>query len=302
MKNDAIALGQSVKRGLKIFLKDRATVFFSLLAPLIVLILYILFLGDVQMDALRQSLGDMEIGEDVLAAFVDGWMLSGVMAVACITVSLSANNIMVRDKERGVIGDAYASPVKRGVITASYFVYNFLVTAVICFIVLGIAFVYLAVSGWYLSAADVFGLIGHTLLSVLSATLITVFAAGFLRSESALGAIVGIVSAAIGFLCGAYFPLSMLPKAVQYVVLFVPGTYSAGVFRQLFMSGALAEISAVTAEGAEAIAGNFSMTIDFFGREMQAGTMEIVLAGAILLFLAVNVVFQILSKKNTADR
>ena len=37
-------------RNLKLFLKDKMQVFFSLLAPLIVLFLYVAFLGDVQMD------------------------------------------------------------------------------------------------------------------------------------------------------------------------------------------------------------------------------------------------------------
>lgn len=43
-------------RNLKIFLKDKANIFFSLLAPLIVLALYVLFLGRVQADGINESL------------------------------------------------------------------------------------------------------------------------------------------------------------------------------------------------------------------------------------------------------
>ena len=53
MKSDFYALAGLTKRGIKIFLKDKAGVFFSLLAPLIVLMLYVIFLGDVQLDSLK---------------------------------------------------------------------------------------------------------------------------------------------------------------------------------------------------------------------------------------------------------
>ena len=45
---NAYALWLLTRRNLKIFLKDKANVFFSLLAPLIVLALYVLFLGRLQ--------------------------------------------------------------------------------------------------------------------------------------------------------------------------------------------------------------------------------------------------------------
>jgi len=298
MKKDLIIIWSLVKRGIKVFLKDKASVFFSLLAPLIVFFLYVAFLGDLQVQSLEHALVGVPVSKDVMRAFVDGWMIAGVMGVACITVSFSANNIMVQDKARGVLGDAYSAPVKRGVLRASYFAYNFLVSAVICLVVLAVCFVYLAISGWYLAVADVFAIVGHTLLSVLSASLISVFLTGFLKSEPALGAIVGIMSAAIGFLCGAYFPLSMLPKFVQYVVLFIPGTYSAGVFRNLFMGGAYAEIAAVNGQAAAEAGQAFSMNLDFFGSSMSKGGMLVVLLSVTALCIVVNVVYSwILAKR-----
>ena len=51
--DNVYALGQIVKRCLKMFFKDGMSVFFSLLAPLIVFLLYVLFLGDIQVDSGR---------------------------------------------------------------------------------------------------------------------------------------------------------------------------------------------------------------------------------------------------------
>lgn len=44
------AFSQLVRRHCKVFLKDGMAVFFSLLAPIIVFMLYVLFLGDIQAD------------------------------------------------------------------------------------------------------------------------------------------------------------------------------------------------------------------------------------------------------------
>ena len=114
----------------------------------------------------------------------------------------------------------------RQAITASYFLYNYAVTVVICMLVLAVCVAYLCVSGgFFLTAADVCAAAGITLLSALSATMITVFAAGFLKTEAALSASGGILSAVIGFVIGAYMPISMFPLAVQRLILCVPGTY-----------------------------------------------------------------------------
>ena len=109
------ALAKFTSRNLKVFLKDRANVFFSLLAPLIVLALYVLFLGRLQSDGMLASLEEMNVtgAEDAVRAFCDSWMLVGVMASASITVPLCACGIMVQDKSRGISADLLASPVPR---------------------------------------------------------------------------------------------------------------------------------------------------------------------------------------------
>ena len=147
-KDGAVTLSKLVERSLKIFLKDKVGVFFSLLAPLIVLVLYVLFLGDIQMDGIKSAFEGAPIDEKLLRNFVDSWMLAGVVSVACITVSFSAQGIMIQDKEKGVLSDMLASPVSRGLIETGYLISNFVVTLCIRLIVLAVAFIYLAITGW----------------------------------------------------------------------------------------------------------------------------------------------------------
>lgn len=297
MKNDLMTMMNLVRRNTKKFLKDKAAVFFSLLSPLIVLVLYVLFLGDMQLRGLKEVFDGSGVPDGNIKAIVDSWMLAGVMSVACITVAFSAFNMMIRDREDGILSDVLASPVKRWVINGSYFVYNCFVAFFICLIVLLIAFIYLAINGWYLSVSDVFALLGTLIISIISSSLVSAFICSFLKTGNAHGAFVGILSAAIGFLCGAFMPLSMFPKAVQYIVLFIPGTYSAGMFRNLFMSGALNEIGTLAPQAVEFIRTEYSMELDFFGSKIGIGTMAGILAVTIILFAALNVLVLYLIKK-----
>lgn len=286
IKDNAAVVSGLVERSLKIFLKDKASVFFSLLAPLIVLGLYLLFLGDIQTDGIKAAFEGAPIEEKSLKNFVDAWMLAGVVSVACVTVSFSVQGITVQDREKGVLNDMLASPISRGIIDISYLISNFVVTLCICLIVLAVAFVYVAITGWALSFVDVVLLIALTIMSVLSASIISTLVGLAFRTSSQHSAFVGIISAVIGFVMGAFMPLSAFPKGVQYVTLFVPATYSAALYRNLFMRGALEKIDAALPGAEDGLKGSFSMELDFFGKTIGADMQAVIFAAFIALTLA----------------
>lgn len=286
IKDNAAVVSGLVERSLKIFLKDKASVFFSLLAPLIVLGLYLLFLGDIQTDGIKAAFEGASIEEKSLKNFVDAWMLAGVVSVACVTVSFSVQGITVQDREKGVLNDMLASPISRGIIDISYLISNFVVTLCICLIVLAVAFVYVAITGWALSFVDVVLLIALTIMSVLSASVISTLVGLAFRTSSQHSAFVGIISAVIGFVMGAFMPLSAFPKGVQYVTLFVPATYSAALYRNLFMRGALEKIDAALPGAEDGLKGSFSMELDFFGKTIGADMQAVIFAAFIALTLA----------------
>lgn len=286
IKDNAAVVSGLVERSLKIFLKDKASVFFSLLAPLIVLGLYLLFLGDIQTDGIKAAFEGASIEEKLLKNFVDAWMLAGVVSVACVTVSFSVQGITVQDREKGVLNDMLASPISRGIIDISYLISNFVVTLCICLIVLAVAFVYVAITGWALSFVDVVLLIALTIMSVFSASVISTLVGLAFRTSSQHSAFVGIISAVIGFVMGAFMPLSAFPKGVQYVTLFVPATYSAALYRNLFMRGALEKIDAALPGAEDGLKGSFSMELDFFGKTIDADMQAVIFAAFIALTLA----------------
>ncbi len=291
------ALMRLALRNIKMFIKDKANVFFSLLAPLIVLALYVLFIGNMQADGIREALADYGISADgAVQAFTDSWMLSGVMATSCITVPLCVCGTMIQDKNRGVTADFLASPIPAWLPPAAYFLAVAAVGLIISFIVLGVCFIWLAASGgWLLAATDVLGCIGVTVLSVLSSSTLFVFVISFMRSEGAFTGLNIIIGTVTGFLVGAYIPISTFPVGVQYVTLFVPGSYSAALFRTFLMDGAIGKMAeTVSAEFADGLAEQFSVRLNFFGENLSSGGAAAILAGTVLLFGACCVVAAIL--------
>ena len=298
--NTFCALMRLTERNIKVFIKDKANVVFSMLAPLIVLALYVLFIGRMQSDGIIASLAEYGVSaDDAVRAFSDSWMLSGVMATSCITVPLCACGTMVYDKNRGVSSDFAASPIPAWLPSAAYFLSVVAAGLIICLIVLGVCFAWLGVSGsWLLSAGDVFACIGLTFLSVLSSSTLLVFLIGFLKSEGAFTGINVIIGTVTGFLTGAYIPVSNFPAAVQYVTLFVPGSYSAALFRTFFMDGAVSEMSeAVSPQFATELADSFSVRLNFFGEPLAAGWAAVILAGTVLLFGVCFVVSSVIRAK-----
>ncbi len=294
------ALIRLTERNVKVFIKDRANVFFSMLAPLIVLVLYVLFIGRMQSDGIIASLAEYGVSaDDAVRAFSDSWMLSGVMATSCITVPLCACSTMVYDKNRGVSADFAASPIPAWLPSAAYFLSVVAAGLIICLIVLCVCFGWLAISGsWLLSVGDVFACIGVTVLSVLSSSTLLVFAIGFIRSEGAFTGLNVIIGTVTGFLIGAYIPISNFPAAVQYVTLFVPGSYSAALFRTFFMDGAVEEMAqAVSPQFAEGLADSFSVRLNFFGEPLATGWAAVILAGTVFLFGACFIVSSVLRAK-----
>lgn len=303
-KEDNIIIWSLVERNVKIFLKDKMGVFFSLLAPLIVLGLYVLFLGDVQMQSIESAFKDIPIDNKLLKNFVDNWMLAGVISVACVTVSFSAQEIVVKDREKGVLADMLCAPVKRYLLSIGYYISNVIITLTICTIVLAIAFVYMAISGWTMSAGEVFMSFGLLVMSVLSSSAIISLICKIVKTSAQHSAIVGIISAAIGFFMGAYMPISIFPKAIQYVTLFIPATYSAGLFRELFMRGALEKIEEVIPQAGAKLEESFSMQLDFFGKTIEAKQMAWIffVYSALIIVIWMAIEIATLAKYKSADR
>ncbi len=295
-------LGALMKRHFIVYFRNWQTVLFTMMVPLVIVLVYILFLRPLETSLVEAEIANYIAAEnitdellDLICGLVDSWMISGIMAVSCITVSLNINTLMVRDKETGITKDFLSSPIPSTTIMISYFVFNFCVTSLINMVVLFVSLIYLACSGAVMiNVSSFFALIGILLLSAFASALLTFFICNFISKESVLAAVVAIFSAAIGFLVGAYLPTSMLPSGVEALTGFIHGTYSASLFRNFFMSYPIEQMLAtgiVTDEVVNSLMSYFSFDIQFFGYTVSPGTQVLVLFVFCAIYLALNLIF-----------
>ena len=217
-----------VKRNIKLFFRDKTAVFFSLLAVLIIIGLYAMFLGDVWLSQFP--------GVDGARFLMNSWLIAGLLAVTSLTTTLGAFGIMVDDKTKKIAKDLYSAPLKRSSITGGYLLSVFIIGVIMSIVALILAEVYVLLGGGelisFVAALKVFGLI---LLSTLSNTALMCFIVSFFKSQNAYTTVSTIVGTLIGFIAGIYLPIGTLPEAVQTVVKAVPASHAAALFRQTVM-------------------------------------------------------------------
>ena len=219
-----------IKRNLLLFFRDKANVFFSLLAVLIIIALYVLFLGDLMEETLREQLG---FDADKIGVVMASIMLGGMVAVTSVTSGLGSITVSIADKESAA-KDFLTSPVSRGKITRSYMTGSAAVAFIMTTAALVIVLVYIVLSGGTLP--DVAGFVRlfiATVLSVLCGNSVVFFVSLFVKTQSAFASLSTVVGTLIGFLMGIYVPIGQFPEAVQWVVKCFPMTHAASMFRQV---------------------------------------------------------------------
>ena len=283
-------LSYLIARNCKVYFRDKGVFFVSLMAPLILLFLFVAFLGNVYRDSIRSVAEGFPLSDALVESVAAGWLISSLLAVCAVTIAFTANTIMVQDRVTGQAADIFVSPVPRSLVALGYFLSTFFVTAAICFVALGAGFIYIGVAGWRLSAADVFLTLADTLLLTLFGTALSSVVCHFLRSQGAVTGVQATVSAAYGFLCGAYMPIGNLATGLKNAIMFLPGTYGTGLLHSHLMSGAIAEAGeGLPAEAAAQIVkgmkDGFDCNLYFFGNAVPPWVCYLVLAAATALLV-----------------
>lgn len=295
-------LGNLIRRNCRLFFRDKGMFFSSLITPIILLVLYVTFLGNVYRDSFAGALPEGFVIEDALLnATVGGQLISSLLAVSCVTVAFCSNLLMVQDRVSGARRDLAVSPVRPSTIAVAYFCASALATLLISLTALAACLLYLALTGWLLRASDV-------LFMLLDAALLTLFGVALsscvnfpLRTQGQGSAVGTIVSAGYGFLCGAYMPISNFSSGLQKVLSFLPGTYGTSLLRNHALAGAYREMARVgfPAEVIEAIRDSIDCNLYFFGRSVSIGGMYAVLVGATLLLVGLYVLLNAVRRERT---
>jgi len=226
-------------RHTKLFFKDKASVFFSVLSVLIIILLYILFLAE----TISANLTDLDEGE----SFTFLWMFAGVLAVTSATTPLGALGKFIEDKVSKRDEDLLMAPIKRSTLIYSYIGYAFFIGCILTTLLFIFGYIYAYFSlgvkidlSFFLMGVLFFSLLMHTLLFYLIVAQLPTMA-----SFNGLSTIVGTL---IGFLAGIYVPIGFLPAYIQKIIIAFPTTQAAVLLRNSFLDEILLSFQEVLPE------------------------------------------------------
>lgn len=238
-----------IKRNLLLFFKDWQSILFSLLTSIIVLVLYLLFLKGTFVSAMQSAMEQYPgpasvVTEKNMDMFANLLLLAGILGSAMISVPFSCITTLVRDRASKVDYDILATPLKRGQIIFAYFVSAVLSSTLLTGFILAIGLVGISLQGdTHLNAIQLVKSFAVVALGSISASAIFMIVVLFFKSVSACEAFFGILSAASGFVIGAYIPISQFSDGVQTVCNLFPASQITIILRNILLNGLLEHIN-----------------------------------------------------------
>ena len=272
-----------IKRNLKLFFRDKANVFFSMLSVLIVLLLFIVFLADIMVNDINRALPHASF-EDVRLAVV-GLVLAGTIAVATVSSTLGGTARVVYDRADAA-KDFFVSPISRTKLMFSYVISSGIIGFIMSGLSLVVTIIYLALIGGNLpSITNLILLLLTLFLGILSANSMMFLMTCFVKSENAHGSLGTIIGTLIGFLTGVYLPIGQLPDGIAWVVRLFPTSHTASMFRQTLAGKTLENLF----DGAPATA--LTDVQEFFGVTFNFGAFTTNFLFSAIVLIGTSVVF-----------
>ena len=228
-----------VKRNMRLFMRDKGAVFFSLLSMLIVLVLMLFFLGDMNVDNLKNALSEIpgrnaETDAHNAFIFVVLWTCAGIVSINAVTVTLAVYSTMIKDRTEGRLASIYTLPISRLSVSSAYVTAAWLCSVIICAITLAISEIYCIIIG-----GEIFSLLTHLkLLGMIAVNSFTYaalmyLAAALVKTQGAWSGIGTVVGTLVGFLGGIYIPVGALAEGIVNLLKFVPVLYGTKMFRSV---------------------------------------------------------------------
>ena len=299
-----------IKRNLLLFFKDWQSILFSLLTSIIVLVLYLLFLKGTFVSTIQSAMEQYPglasvVTEKDIDMFANLLLLTGILGSAMISVPFSCITTLVRDRANKVDYDILATPLKRGQIIFDYFVSAVLTSILLNSIILAVGLIGIRMQGnMYLNASQVIKAFSIVALGSISASAIFMIIVLFFKTVSACEAFFGILSAASGFVIGAYIPISQFSNEVQTVCNLFPASQITIMLRNILLNGLLEHIN-TSLQGVDqgmfvlSLKEYFSFQAKLFNGYLDMNKMLGYILGVILLCIVAQImIYSVSYKKN----
>jgi ABC-2 type transport system permease protein len=203
----------------KLFLREPASAFFTLVFPLIYLFMY----GAISGNKPAPEFGGQRM--------IDVFLPNLIAVIICIAGLMDITMTMATYREKGILRRLRTTPVSPLFVLAAQVIVVFAMTALgmLLLVVAGKLFYHVRFDG------NIFSLLVGFVLSSLSFYGIGFVLAGTMPSVRSAWVVGMVLMYPMMFLSGAFFPVEMMPAVVQKVSAFMPLTYVVNLLHGLWI-------------------------------------------------------------------
>ncbi|MDR1628599.1 MAG: ABC transporter permease [Oscillospiraceae bacterium] len=230
------------KRNVKLFLRDKPTVFFSFLSAMVLIALYFLFIAKTYSTAMQEHAGDfLSLSASNFMIYLQ--MMAGVLVLNSMSLTTGAFGIIAHDFENRRVDSFLLTPLRTGEMLASYYAASIIVSFTLnVFTWLASSVLIGALTGYWITAATFFAGIGILVItSFISASLMLLITT-LVKSSAAIGVISGIAGTFFGFLCGIYMPYSNFGEGTIKIGSTLPFTHLTIWLKQTVLADAFSQV------------------------------------------------------------
>ncbi|MGH4124699.1 MAG: ABC transporter permease [Clostridium sp.] len=226
-------------RNIKIFARNRVQLIFTIIMPFF--FLYV-FSSIFKNDNIQNPVN---------------YMLAGIVITTVFQTSLTVATSTIEDIVSGFMKEVLVSPVKRIQIAAGQLLSAATIATMQGIIILIIGyFIGLKFTSWITP----FAVIGVMIMVGLVFSGLGLFLATLVKNSQTFQVVITAITMPLTFLCGAYIPLSMLPKVLQYIAYLNPMTYTTAFFRTIILEKTSLTTNQLVAEQLAFKVGSFVIT------------------------------------------
>lgn len=277
-----------VQRNLRVFGRDRAQVFFSLFAPMILLMLYVFFLGRLQVETMTEGMQGSDSSK--IEAFIYAWVLVGMVAITTLTTSFSALASFVDDRVTGRFKEFRVSPVRSTELMVGYMVAGLVISLTLSLLVLAVGSVVFGFFyGTWSTPAGYAQAVAYTALLCLVFSGFAGLMVTFVRSSAAFSGLATLVGTLVGFLAFAYIPVGSVSPGVASVLNTLPFAQGTFLLREPLAGPALERMIEDIPEPARAEV--ITEVREIFGFDTYIGDLQLTHLLVVGIFLVLAVVF-----------
>ncbi|MBU3142862.1 ABC transporter permease [Clostridium sp. CF012] len=226
-------------RNIKIFVRNRVQLVFTIIMPFFFLFVF------------SSVFKNQNIENPV------NYMLAGIVITTVFQTSLTVATSTIEDIVSGFMKEVLVSPVKRIQIATGQLLSAATIATMQGIIILFIGyFIGLKFTSWITP----FAVIGVMIVVGLVFSGLGLFLATLVKNSQTFQVVITAITMPLTFLCGAYIPLSMLPKVLQYVAYLNPMTYTTAFFRTIILEKTSLTTDQLVAEQLAFKIGSFVIT------------------------------------------